>query len=28
VRELEQLTASLVGAVETQKRKIFGFPRW
>jgi pilus assembly protein CpaE len=28
VRELEQLIALLVGAGETQKRKIFGFPRW
>jgi pilus assembly protein CpaE len=28
VRELEQLIAAIAGAAETQKRKIFGFPRW
>jgi pilus assembly protein CpaE len=28
VRELEQLITVLVGAGESQKRKIFGFPRW
>ena len=28
VRELEQLIAAVAGTVETQKRKIFGFPRW
>ncbi len=28
VRELEQLVAALAGTAETQKRKIFGFPRW
>jgi len=28
VRELEQLIAAIAGTAETQKRKIFGFPRW
>ncbi|MGC2413791.1 MAG: AAA family ATPase [Stellaceae bacterium] len=28
VRELEQLIAAIAGTPETQKRKIFGFPRW
>ena len=28
VRELEQLIAAIGGTAETQKRKIFGFPRW
>ena len=28
VRELEQLIAAIAGTSETQKRKIFGFPRW
>jgi pilus assembly protein CpaE len=27
-RELEQLIGAFAGASETQKRKIFGFPRW
>ena len=28
VREVEQFIASLAGAGETQKRKLFGFTRW
>jgi pilus assembly protein CpaE len=28
VRELEQLITAIAGVPETQKRKIFGFPRW
>jgi pilus assembly protein CpaE len=28
VREIEQLIALIAGGAETQKRKIFGFPRW